>query len=161
MRCLPARRSRGAAMNIRLGRRLLHALMLCLSACAVSGTSDDPFSGSATQRPTGRPYRVRLDVVCGGCSINYSIAARATSIVSTSPVWRATFDRYPRFPEAIRLTATGEVEAVRIYVNGALVASQERRPAATYVTLSVETVVPPPATTPQDTLEIEGEPPLL
>jgi hypothetical protein len=135
---------------------------LAASACAVTTRSGDPFADAGgrqrAERPGGgRLFRVRLEAVCNGCTVTYSIAARVNSVVALSPVWQATFDRYPRFPETIRLSASGDVEAVRIYVNGERVAVQERRAAATYVTLSVETVVPPDGAEPQpDTLEIEG-----
>jgi hypothetical protein len=145
-------------MPIRLRCARLVGLAVLLSACAVTTRSGDPFAEAGnTQRASGRLYRVRLEAVCAGCTVTYSFAARATSVVPATPVWRATFDRYPRFPEAVRLSASGEVESVRIYVDGELVASQERRAAAAYATLSVEAVVPPDAPPPEpDTLDVEG-----
>ena len=148
-------------LRARLGRsgfRRLAASLICLSACALPGRPDDPFAAAGeAQRPSSRAYRVRLEVLCGGCTITYSIAARILSSTSDGPIWRMTFDRYPRFPEAIRLSASGEVESARIYVDGEVVASQERRPAGSYGTLTVEAVVPPPsAEPPADTLDVEG-----
>jgi len=150
-------------MSRSLRRVSLAVLALLASACAVQSRSGDPFAdvgGGQRAAPSGgRPYRVRLEAICGRCSVMYSIAARVTSVVPTTPVRRATFDRYPRFPEAIRLSATGDVEAVRIYVNGDLVASQERRTAGTYVAFSVETVIPPEVAEPEpDTIDVEGAP---
>jgi hypothetical protein len=153
---------RGVMMRRRM-RAIPLLITLAASGCVSSSRSGDPFADAAdSQRAElsgGRLYRVRLEVVCGGCTVTYSIAARMSSAVPATPVWRATYDRYPRFPEAIRLSATGEVEAVRIFVNGDLVAFQERRAAGTYGTLSVETVVPPETAEPEpDTLDVEGVP---
>jgi hypothetical protein len=104
-----------------------------------------------------RPYRVRLEVVCDRCAITYAVAARITSAAANAPIWRATFVRYPRFPEAIRLTASGNVERIRIYVNGQLAASRERETGGGHVVLQAETVIPLPAEGPvPDTLGLEG-----
>jgi len=140
---------------------MIVALAACFAACATQSRSGDPFADAPERtRPSGRPQRVRLEVVCRDCTITYTIVARTTSAVARSPVWRVTFDRYPRFPEALRLSASGYVEAVRIYVNGELVASRERRAAETYTTLAVEAVVPTEADQPvPDTVRAEGAAP--
>lgn len=89
----------------------------------------------------------------GRCSIGYSIAGRIESDLAVSAVWRATFGRHPRFPEAIRLNASGNVERIRIYVDGEPVASSERGTGDRRVVLEVEKVVPPVADAlPPDTL---------
>ena len=135
------------------------AVGLAVAACAPVRSSADPFAeAGGGDRPRGdaRPYRVRLEVVCEYCAITYSIAGRITSTTASSPIWRWTLDRYPRYPEAIRLTANGRVERVRIYVNAEVAASAERRLGDENVTLQVETVIPPPERPEPDSLGVEG-----
>jgi hypothetical protein len=125
------------------------SLAVLLAACAVTPSVEDPFAGGGDSRRSGtRPYRVRLEVVCNQCAITYSVAGRIQSAGAVAPVWRQSFDRYPRFPEAIRLTASGDVDRIRIYVNGAIVASDESDVGDVHAVLQAETVIPPPTDTP-------------
>lgn len=106
-------------------------LALASTACAPIPSSSDPFAdaGGAERRGADeRLYRVRLEVACEGCMVTYSVAGRATSEPATTPIWRRSLDRNPRFPEAIRLVASGNVARVRIYVNGEVAASAESGP---------------------------------
>ncbi|HUF74996.1 MAG TPA: hypothetical protein VMM35_01900 [Longimicrobiales bacterium] len=147
---------------VRVFQSVATSLVLVLAACAPARSSADPFAeaGSADRpRSDARPYRVRLEVVCEYCAITYSVAGRITSAGATTPIWRWTLDRYPRFPEMIRLSASGRVERVRIYVNGAVAASASSELGDDNATLEVETVIPPPPEAPEpDSLGAEGRP---
>jgi hypothetical protein len=125
-----------------------------LAACALTPSPDDPFAASSGGRRADRRYRVRLEVVCNRCAVTYFLDGRIESASPDRPLWRATFDLYPRFTEAIRLTASGQVDRVRIYVDGALVASRASRMGDDNVVLEVEATVPPQQGAPvPDTLE--------
>ena len=127
------------------------ALAVLLAGCAVTPNAEDPFAAggdAGVSRPGERPYRVRLEVVCNYCAITDSVAGRIQSAGATTPVWRQTFDRYPRFPEAIRLTASGDVDRIRIYVNGDLAAFEESNVGDAHVVLQAETVIPTPTDAP-------------
>ena len=122
-------------------------LALTVPGCAPVRSSSDPFAGEGgaeRRRTDARPYRVRLEVVCDECVVTYSFAGQTTSVGTLSPIWKYTVDRYPRFAEAIRLHASGQVSAARIYVNGELAASADARVGDDHSFLQVDAVIPPP-----------------
>ena len=137
---------------------VLIAGSLAATACTSAPRPSDPFaSGGASSRQGPREFRVRLEVGCDKCAINYTVGPRTERLqVGAGEVWSRTFRRFPLMPEAIRLTAAvtadgGPVSSVRIYVDGDLVAEagcggcvgvgglleDDRR------THTVETVIPP------------------
>jgi hypothetical protein len=138
---------------------LASAVALGVTGCAIQSPSADPFAGAAaTPDRLGRHHRVTLEVLCEQeCAITYSFAGRAESLTWNASIWRRSFNLYPRFVQAIRLTASGQVERVRIYVGGDIVAEDERGPATFNTTLTAETVIPSPPPPPvPDTVNLEG-----
>lgn len=135
-------------------------LVAALPACAPVRSAADPFAEAGDEGGApgnARIHRVRLEVVCEQCAVSYSVAGRSTSAGAISSIWRHTLNRYPAFPEAIRLQASGRVSRIRIYVNGDLAASAESTLGADNVVLQAETVIPLPAEPPKpDSLDAEG-----
>lgn len=110
----------------RLG--VLGAVVLLLSSCTPRPGPPDPFAGGASARREGvRVTRVRMEVVCDGCSIRYFVGPNSTE-TSSDQVWSHSLNLTPLMPTAIRLLATPTVDGkpvreMRIWVDGDVVAS--------------------------------------
>ncbi|MEM7415481.1 MAG: hypothetical protein AAF389_08305 [Gemmatimonadota bacterium] len=108
--------------------RVLGVLVLLLTACTPRPGPPDPFAGGASARRDGvRVTRVRLEVVCDGCSIRYFVGSNSTQ-ASADQVWSHSLNLTPLIPTAIRLLATPTVDGkpvreMRIWVDGDVQAS--------------------------------------
>jgi hypothetical protein len=137
-----------ASMIARSGARTV-AFALLLAGCAVAPNAEDPFAAAGDSGVRGdRLYVVRFEVMCDECMITYSVAGLSRSLQAFSPGWFTTLRRYPRFPERIRLSASGSVRRVRILVDGDVVASMEADTDGS-LPLAAEAVIPPPPAPPE------------
>ena len=138
-------------MSCRIGAL---ALLLALATCTPARRQRDPFGeGSSAAREGQHSYRVRLEVVCDRCLITFMIGASGSSLRSSGTGWTRSYTRFPLMPEAIRLTAStnpagGELRAIRISVDGEVVAYDECGGTTAGITgdictLTAETVSPP------------------
>lgn len=118
----------------------------------------DPFTrgSSAGPREGVKTYRVRIEVACDQCLIQYWLGPQRVSVTPgpADQIWSRRVSRYPLQREAIGVRAStglegGEVVFVKIYVDGDVVAEAyaERgdiRGAETVPrTLSTETTIGP------------------
>ena len=123
-----------------------------------TGSGSDPFAGGASRSRSGvREYRVRLEVNCDGCRIQYWVGPGAAD-AGADQLWSQQFTLTPLQPTPVRVLATpreggGTVRYVRIFVDGEIVAERgcpDCRDATAEVlttdrgTVAAEVVVPLP-----------------
>lgn len=132
-------------------------LATALASCTPPRQAADPFSGARPSSREGvRQYRVRLEVGCDNCTVQYWTGPNSRQ-ESANQVWSRNLTFTPLMPMAIRLSATPEVDGrpvryVRISVDGEVVAEvgcnecEDRTTELTRrdrTTRSIETVIPP------------------
>lgn len=132
-------------------------LVIALASCTPRPLPPDPFSGGGSSSREGvRQYRVRLEVGCDRCTIQYW-AGPDSRQDSGDQVWSRHLTFTPLMPMAIRLNATPDLDGrpvryMRISVDGEVVAEvgcdecEDRTTELTRTerrTRSIETVIPP------------------
>jgi hypothetical protein len=144
------------AARIWTTRATILVLSGCAAACTPRPASPDPFAGVVSSSGEGvRQYRVRFEVACDRCSINYMVGPNAAS-ARGEQLWSRNITLTPMQRTAVRLTAAPETDGrpiryVRILVDGDVVAEQDcgncrdgtvEAIELTYEPMSVETIIP-------------------
>lgn len=105
------------------------ALGACITSCTPRPRAGDPFAGGGSgTRTAGRSYRVRLEVNCDLCLVQYWVGP-TTRDASADQLWSRTLSLAPLQPTSVRLQATPaeggrSIRYVRILVDGEVVAEQ-------------------------------------